>query len=203
MPGRVLGSLLSTVLSVWHTNPTFHDEKGDPACLPITGSTQSFEDLVHAASGRSDYESALEHFEQIGCVRITEEHMVELEWREYVIRNDMALVLASGLGTLANTISKNWNRVSDARAAGRSTTGISNDPDRLEQKVAYVQSIDASTLMSVRRLCNERINRFALEIDEFLTPMQVLPQHAEDGVEVTKTHRIGVGAYYFEVEAPE
>ncbi|MDJ0911304.1 MAG: DUF6502 family protein [Woeseiaceae bacterium] len=203
MPGRVLGILESSVLSTWKTSPMFHDDSGNPAPLPLTGSDKSFEALVRYASGITDFDTALAALEERGSIRLTEDGMVHLETRQHIIRNDLPLLLASGLGTLASTVSKNWNRVNNARADGRQVTGMYDDPDRLEQVSAYANSIDASTLMSVRRMCNERILRFAREMDDFLMPLQVLPGQADESMDVTPTHRIGVGVYYFEIDAPE
>lgn len=203
MPGTVFHVPESAVLSEWSMNPNFHDDQGNPASLPIAGSDRSFEELVYAATGERDVETVLAQLEVIGCVKIIEGRLVQLEYREHAIRNDLPLVLASGLGTLADTIGKNWNRVSDARAVGAPITGLSNDPDRLDQKTAFVRSVDPGQLMSLRRMCNERVDRFAIEMDDFLTPMEVLPQQGDDSAEVTRTHRIGVGAYYFEIDAPD
>ncbi len=203
MPGKVLGCLPSAVLSLWHTNPLFHDDGGQPARLPIDGGERSFAGLVEIASGNRDFEGTLENLTQIGCIRLTKDQTVEIDSRGRIIRNDLTLLLSSGMGTLASTISKNWNRNYDSRVAGTRVTGVSVDPDRLEQMSAYVQSVDASTLMTVRRMCNERVQRFVHEVDDFLTPLQVLPHEADESVEATNTHRIGIGAYYFEIDAPD
>lgn len=202
MPGRLLGSVESAILSVWHTNPLFHDENGKPAPLPMSGAEQSFEELVRAATGERNIESALADLEKRGCVSITDTRMVELERRMYV-QTDLPLLLGDGLGTLANTIGKNWARLSATPPEKFDPNTIPIDPDRMEQMSAHIHSVDASALMSVRRACNERVIRFMEETDDYLMPFQVLPEEADDSVEVTRTHRIGVGAYYFEIEAPE
>ncbi len=202
MPGRLLGILDSAILSVWHTNPLFHDENGKPARLPISGSEQSFEELVRTAAGERNYESALADLEERGCISVTDDRVVELESRTFVQR-DLPLLLSSGLGTLANTIGKNWARLSATPLEHFDAKNATVDPDKMEQMSAHIHSVDASALMSVRRTCNERVIRFMQETDDYLMPLQVLPEEADDSVEVTRTHRIGVGAYYFEIEAPE
>ncbi len=203
MQGTVLDGLVGSVLSVWGMNPDYHDESGDPAPLPLQGPKPSFEGLVYEVTGIEDFKAVLAELEGTGSLGTTGDDMVHLKTRRHIVRSNLPRLLATGLGTLASTISKNWNRVEDARAEGARTKGMYPDPNRFEQMVIAADKIDASTLMSVRRACNERILRFSREMDDFLMPLQILPHQADESVELTQTHRIGVGVYYYEMDAPD
>ena len=188
MPGTILGDHVAAVLAMWFNDSRFHDESGAATILPMTGPDASFENLVRTSSGSDDYQGALNELEGRGCVRMTSDGEVELMSRADVVFDNLPIILAHAIGTLAYTIHSNWGK---------------EEEERLAQKTAFVASVEAEKLLSLRRMCNERVSRFIEETDDLLMPHQLLPEHADDPAEVTRTHRIGVGAYYFEIEAPD
>lgn len=182
------GPTESDLLSYWNSKPKYLDDNAMPRVLPFGPGEGSFTDLVKDTLGSDSPLMHLDRLRESGSVSVSSDNFVTLTRRDFSINEDLAMLVGEGLGTLAHTMCRNWAR--DPRSGNC-------------QRVAYSVRVKPEKVEMVRRFARERIVRFAEEVDDYVTEAESETQQAfftRDGNELV---RIGVGVYYFEVEADD
>ena len=177
----------SYILSHWYKQDRFLDKNGQPKELEIGPGPGTFTDLVLESTGGDAVEKHLNRLLEENCVSLTADNKVCIERREWTIADDLPKLFGEAMGSLANTIDKNWRR----------------DPvDSLCQRTVYTSIVDPDKVGIFRRVARDRISSFTEEIDDLLVSVESdsgEPFYDTDGQELL---RLGVGAFYFEIERP-
>jgi hypothetical protein len=175
---RVKLSPLGDVLQHWCTSAKFIDQDGQPRPLPLSGTENCFEDLVHACGG--DLPVGAVRVELLRCGVVTEDakgHLV-VKRREIVPKDfDERLItsLAFSLRALATTIA--FNTDPKRKVSGRIERFVQSNHLTEESRERLAATI------------RERIARFTEEMDDLLSEGAI---HQERG------RRIGIGVFYHE-----
>lgn len=181
----IYGSSEAEVLSMWHARPDLLDAAGQPTDLDFGPGAGTFTQLVHDSIGSDNTADVFNRLAQAGCVELTENGQVRMTRRDFVTSRNLPTLMLDTIGTLASTIDKNWRHP--------------DDPP-LTHRIAFSTKIDPKKLDIVRRSIKQRIIRFAEELDDYL--MELEPDDAGSSAARQETHvvRLGIGAYYFEID---
>jgi hypothetical protein len=175
---RVQLSPLGDVLQHWCTSPDFIDEAGQPRPLPLSGTANCFDDLVHSCGG--DLPAGAIKVELLRCGVVSEDADGRLivKRREIVPKDfDERLItsLAFSLRGLATTIAFNTD-------PGRKV------PGRIERFVQsnYLTEESRELLAATIR---DRITTFTEDMDDLLS---------EGSIQQNSGRRVGIGVFYHE-----
>ncbi len=184
---RLLDS--SAVLGVWANSEKYLDSRGTPRELEFGPGPGTFSELVRSVTGEQDVESCLHRFVQAGCVSIQGDKRISLVRRHYIGKDDnLAHIISLFLVPLATSISQNWNAPLENRHVVRAAHSARIQPDKVGV---------------LRRVSRERLGAFLEDIDDVICSYELSgeePLVSENGKSLP---RIGVAAFYFEIEEQE
>jgi hypothetical protein len=176
----------SLVLSAWHLDPDFLDNKGRPARLAPDGAQKSFSALVHrCAGGDVPTSTLLKELLASGAVRQRSDGRLEVLQRNYIPH------------PMDEQLIRLWGSV----IADIGTTYVHNlvkapkHPPRFE-RAAVNDQIDPRALPEFRKFLEQEGQAFLERVDVWLAAHQ-LPPDAGAGA---KRVRIGVGTYHIQDE---
>lgn len=175
----------ATILAHWMAHEEYLDADGNPRVLDFGPGPGSFSSLVQDSLGEGSPLRYLSRLSQKQCVIVQPDERIALGRRDWLVDSDIARLIGDGIGTAAATISKNHGR---SRGEG------------LCQRMAYSTRMDPAKVDVMRRIARERIESFIEEIDDYFIGLETdspAPIFDKAGNELV---RIGVSAYYFEIE---
>lgn len=175
----------SSVLATWVTSESYVDDMGMPLALPREGENASFRSLVIDATGDDRVEECLRRLLRSKTVVRRDDGWLELQNRDYSISEDLPRIIASALAPLAATINENWGK---SRA------------ETFCQRVSHSTCLDSRKIPTIRRISKERVATFLEDIDDLLTSFESEKVEEMVNPEGNELARVGVGAYYFEIE---
>lgn len=175
----------SEILAFWHRDERFLDAKSRPKPLSLGPGPGTFTDLVESATGDSSALQYLSHLSKVGSVAVAQDGLISLVRRELIIAEDLPRLIGIALGPLASTIAYNLGKEPD---------------DGLCQRSVYSARIDPKHVDMFRRIARDRIISFVEELDDYLTGFESDGSKSFQNREGRDLLRIGVGAYFFEVE---
>ncbi len=171
------------VIAAWRRSSDFLDEKGRPATLPITGSGNTFGELVKRFGGDVPVRATLDELARVGAVEQCKDGRVRLLTRAYIPEGsdgDKLNILGTDVGHLISTIDHNLKPDSIAL--------------RFQRKVAY-DNLPDDVLPKFRKLSARKAQNLLESLDRWLA------QHDRDinpTVKGSGRNRAGLGAFYFE-----
>lgn len=170
------------VIGGWTAEPEFCDSEGNPKILNISGSKNSFENLVLKFSGDMPYMAMLKELLRSKSVELIDEEKVALIQAAYIPsddENDKYRHLAEDVSLLISTIKHNI---------------FSNDEPRYQRKVSY-DGIPVEYIEEFKALANKENQKLLIKLNKWLA------EHDVDNHEFKTEHapiKVGVGVYYFE-----
>ena len=182
---ELYGATEANILGRWVAHQDYLDENGRPRTLEFGPGPGTFSNLVSESVGDLSPLRYLSRLSEQQCVVVHDDGKISLDRRDWLIDSDLAMLIGDGIGTIAQTISRNH---------------IGKRESRLCQRIAYSANIEPAKVDIMRRIGRERIESFVEEIDDYFIGFEAENPTAfydKDGKELV---RIGVGAYYFEVE---
>jgi hypothetical protein len=176
----------SLVLSAWHLDPEFLDNKGRPARLPLEGEQKSFSALVHrCAGGDVPTSTLLKELVAAGAVRERKDGRLEVLQRNYIPH------------PMDEQLIRLWGSV----IADIGTTYVHNlvkapkHPPRFE-RAAVNDRIDPRALPEFRKFLETEGQAFLERVDAWLTAHQLPP----DADARARKVRLGAGTYHIQDE---
>ena len=174
----------SLVLSAWHQDPEFLDNKGRPARLRMEGEQKSFTALVHrCAGGDVPVSTLLKELIAAGAVRMRADERLEVLQRNYIphpMDEQLIRLWGSVLADIGTTYVHNLLQA--PKVAPRFERAAVND------------NIDPKALPEFRRFLEAEGQAFLERVDAWLTQHQLASGAAADAKRV----RLGVGAYHIQ-----
>ncbi len=176
------------VISGWLTDPEFRTDDGDPAELPLVGSTGSFQALVARHSGDMPARAVLDELLRIGVVERTAGQTVRLLTGAYLTAGgdeEGLALLGNDVALLISTIDHNLHADAEDR--------------RYQRKVSY-DNLPVEVIPEFKALAARESQKLLLQLNEWLA------RHDRDHQpDVSGTGRVmaGVGIYYFENRCDE
>lgn len=169
------------VISGWVNDAQFHDEKGDPAVLPLEGNDISFSSLVKKYSGDIPPVAMLSVLETSKNVAATEAGIV-LKERAYIPTStpiDKINILGADVSELIGTIGHN----------------LEVDPDHrfFQRKVSHT-AVSAEIIDKFRELSNQKSQELLEEYHAWLSAHEVDDDKEQDN----QIGYVAVGIYYTE-----
>jgi hypothetical protein len=176
------------VVAGWRRDHDFLDRRGAPAVLPITGTENSFQELVRRYSGDIPYRAVLDQLIADGSAAPVDGQRIRLTGRAYVPSRDATMklhILGVDTAFLIDTIGHNID-ASPAEA-------------RFQRKVMY-DNLPDEALERFRRLSSRASQRLLETLDDWLSrhDRDSSPDAAGTGRNVA-----GIGVYYFEAPTGE
>lgn len=175
------------VINIWNNDPTFQNEKGEAADLPIEGDTASFSTLILKHSGSMTVRAMLDEMIRTGSVSQTEEGLIRLSQKAYVPKNSEVQnmhYLGDASSDILNTIAINLENPKE---------------NRLQLSTAF-DNLPEECIPDLRVFCQLQSNQVIKNLEQWLN------QHDRDcNPKVSGTGRVraGLGIYYIENNEPE
>ena len=170
------------VIGGWAAEPDFCDSEGNPKVLKLSGSKDSFENLVQKYSGDIPYMAMLKELLRSKSVELIDKDKVALVQAAYIPsddENDKYKHLAEDVSQLISTIKHNI---------------VSKEEPRFQRKVCY-ERIPIEYVEEFKALANKENQKLLVKLNKWLA------EHDMDNQEI-KTNsipiKVGVGVYYFE-----
>ncbi|MGB0847928.1 MAG: DUF6502 family protein [Thiolinea sp.] len=174
------------VISGWLSDADFQDEAGNPAPLPLQGTTASFERLVSRYSGDMPYQTMLKELEQSQLVEVTAKGLSLLD-AAYIPQGDEAeklTIMGRDVGLLLGTIDHNLQPAPASLP-------------HFQRKVAY-SNLPYEAVESFKAMVQQDGMALLVKFNEWLARHD---RDANPAVTGSGTVYAGVGIYYFEESA--
>ena len=173
----------SRVIAGWRRDKDFLDREGKPLLLTVSGTANSFQQLVKRYSGDMPFRAVLDELVADGGVERTERKKVKLTQRAYLPKADESMklhILGVDTALLIDTIEHNLSR--------------KDQTPRFQRKVLY-DNLPDETLAEFRSLSAESAQTLLEKIDQWLSrhDRDVNPTAGGGG-----RNTAGIGIYYFE-----
>ena len=176
----------SKILGKWFNSDEYLDDLGRPRLLELGPGDGTFYDLVAKSVRPDEVDACMQNLLSSEAIHRTKDDRLELTVRGYRISADLPRLLTIGLATLASTLNKNWGRPRN---------------DGFCQRVAHSGQIGSQNIARIRRMSRERISDFIAEFDDVMCSSEVEGEQDLRNPEGQELAQIGVGAYYFELDA--
>jgi hypothetical protein len=176
------------VIAAWRRESTFLDARGAPLPLPITGSGQTFSQLVKRFSGDVPVRAILDELIRVDAVEQLADGRVRLLTRGYIPEGsgaDKLHILGTDVGHLISTINHNL-QPGDMGPLFQRKVAYDNLPDEILPEYRKLSARKAQALL-------ESLDRWLAQRDRDVNPE----------VEGGGRNRAGVGIYYFEEPYPD
>lgn len=170
------------VLTGWLRDRRFHDQRGKPASLPVSGPGQSFAELVRKHSGDMPARAVLDELLRVGAVRQLKNGRIRLAARAYVPRTgerEKLGILGTDVAALISTIDHNLQHPDDTF---------------FQLKVAY-DNLPAEATPGLRTSSARKAQALLEELDRQWSRYD---RDANPKVEGTGRRSAMLGIYYFE-----
>ena len=174
------GNRISQVLTGWHVDEEFTDDKGQPKDLPATGPSASLSNLLKRYAGDLPHSAIKKEMLQLGLIEEMESGDLKVLKRDYVYTTldpDMVRQMSVALHDHAETLDHNLN-------SARKT------PARFE-RLADNARVSARSAKTFMKLVEERGMDFLNEMDAWLSRHEIDESKSTSSREV----RLGVGVY--------
>lgn len=175
------------VIAGWRREKDFHDTKGKPAPLPITGPGISFSELVKRFSGDVPVRATLDELVRVGAVKQLDDGRISLIARSYIPESDEAVklhILGKDVEHLISTIDHNLKvnlKLDPIGPFFQREAAYDNLPDEILPEFRKQSSKKAQSLL-------EKIDKWLAQHDRDVTP----------SVKGKGRNHAGIGIYYFE-----
>jgi hypothetical protein len=182
-PVSVKSTPISEILSRWHGEIDFLDEKGRPAALQFSGGGSSFSELVKRFGGDVPPGAMRTELKRVGSIAEDEEGKLKVVKRTVIpadYTDNLITSLVHGVYPLLSTVVLN------------------SDPDGehngVPQFTAYSRGIRNEDLMRLRRISYDRLSAAAESFDDLFMAYE----SPEVQNELLTGSVVSVGLYYFE-----
>lgn len=105
-------SIIGDLLTLWHQDPRYVDETGDPVTIRMRGAYRSFRDLAERTVPNISAKRLLSELEKLGAVRIESNGTIQARMRTLPVYQDEQFAIAHTLNSLRGfirTLSHNLN----------------------------------------------------------------------------------------------
>jgi hypothetical protein len=169
------------VLQLWHSDPRFIDERGEPLALPFGVLDASFGNIVRAAGGDVPAGAVRAELIEAGAVVETEDGCLRPVMRYFVPANVGEDLLVGFTHILLPVLD-----------------GLSNNTDTMKersvvQRLAYSDRLLPAAVPLFRELSQKRAEAFLNGMDDWLAASEVTSE-----VETPQALRVGIGVFYCE-----
>jgi len=182
-PIQVKTTPISEILSRWHSETDFLDDRGRPAELSFSGGKGSFSDLVKRFGGDIPPGAMRAELKRVGSVAESETGELKIIRRSVIPVDNIDNLITSLVHGVYPLLS---------------TVALNSDPDKkhegIPQFTAYSQRIRKDDLKRLRRISYDRLAAAAEAFDDLFVAYES-PKEPE-GSEGTTA--VSVGLYYFE-----
>lgn len=175
----------SSILTSWISLEKYQDDLGQPRPLEFGPGPNTFDELARDVTGSPETQSYLDKLLRSDSVEIRKDEKISLVKRSFCIGDDLPRTLSAGLTPLATTMDRNWGQPMGTA---------------FPQHVAHSVKIASNKVNTLRRISREKIDTFLKEMDDIISSAEVDGQEDIENSEGTQLSRLGVGAYYFEIE---
>ena len=171
------------LLTLWHSDPDFLDQHGQPRVIHFEGESVSFRELARRAGGDIPPKAMLNELVRAGSV-VKEGDKLRVSSRSYVPEpHDPEGVLFAGgaLRDLASTIVHNLE--------------CDDLNSRFFERRVYSDRLPASQRLRFKKLAHEKSELLLKDFHAWLSEREV---NSNEGDDEEVTRRLGVGVYFFD-----
>ena len=169
------------VLQVWHSDPRYLTEKGEPRALPFAGEELSFSSIIRIVGGDIPPGAVRAELVDAGAVTVDEEGNLRALKRHFV-PGDVKAELLVGLTHFVVPVLEGLARNTDR---SRTVPFI--------QRLAYSDRLTPEALPLFRHIARERTTDFVQSVDDWLVSNELPPDSNPVG-----ENRVSLGVFYFE-----
>lgn len=184
-PYQRKGNRISQILTAWHVDPEFIDERGHPKDLPPTGSSGSLASLLKRYAGDLPHGAIKKEMLQLGLIDVMNDGHMKILKRDYVyaaLDPEIVRQMSVALHDHASTLDHNLN-------TDRKT------PARFEGLADNVH-ISARSANAFNKFIENQGMRFLQEADAWLSEHEIDVAKNANSRQV----RLGVGVYLIQDE---
>ena len=173
-----------SVLNTWMTDPKYLTKNGRPRRLRYGPGTGTFCNAVEESLGTESPSDIRDALVRRGRITENKAGSLDIVTRELEVSEDLVTLL-SGVGTLVDTIGKNWGRTPDTCLTCLQSFSTCVNPTKTEV---------------VRRVLEKKVADFAMEADAIAAGYEGRSEEPFRSRDRKELNRLGVTAYYFEIE---
>lgn len=180
-PGRP-----GSVLSIWHSNPTYLDKQLKPKRIPFDGPGANFKDLVAAVGGDIPPKAMLNELLRAGSV-VHEGTKLRAVSRSYVPESnnpDAVLLAGSAMRDLASTLYHNLS--------------CKESDERFIERRVFSLRLPRSQSKRFRKLARDKGELLLNDLNTWLSERENATRYEQAADSGGVSPRVGVGIYYFE-----
>jgi hypothetical protein len=182
-PVSVKSTPISEILSRWHNEKDFLDERGRPAALQFSGVENSFSQLVKRFGGDLPAGAMRTELKRVGSVEEDEDGKLRIVRRSVVPTDTTEYLVTSLVHSVYPLLS---------------TVALNSDPNRehegVPQFTTYSLGIRNDDLTRLRRISYDKLSATAESFDDLFIAYESL----KDKSETSAVNTVSVGLYYFE-----
>jgi len=186
-PVSVKSTPISEILSRWHGEREFLDEKGRPAALQFSGGENSFSDLVKKFGGDVPPGAMRTELKRVGSIEEDNDGRLRVVRRSVIPKDNtdnLVTSLVHGVYPLLSTVALNSDPF--------------KEHEGIPQFTAYSLGIREDDLKRLRRISYDRLSAAAESFDDLFIAYESLKGDSEE----SSGNAVSVGLYYFEEHDP-
>lgn len=169
------------VLQVWHSDPRYLADNGEPRALPFAGEQLSFSSIVRIVGGDLPPGAVRAELIDAGAVTLDENGNLRAIKRHFV-PGDVGAELLVGLTHFVVPVLEGLARNTDR-----------SDGVPFIQRLAYSDRLSPDAVPLFRHIARERTSDFVQSVDDWLVSNE-LPADSHP----TSDNRVALGVFYFE-----
>jgi len=176
-------SEIGEMLTYWHQNSEYLDERGDPARIKIAGKSPSFRHLAQLKAPKIDVSYLLSELERLGAVSIDENKLIRVHMRSFPVYEDKRLAVQHTLNVLDGFI----------KTLRHNLDSSPSNSDQLFHRVAWNNDFNVQEIPALKVRVKRHGQSFLESFDDWLM-RKALPRTrtAKPG---TKRAKVSIGIY--------
>jgi len=169
------------VLQLWHSDPRFLDDVGQPRLLPTDGPNRTFQELVRLAGGDVPLGAVRAELLAAGAVQEYSDGTLQVLKRHF-IPSDIGEELVVGLVHIVEPV-----------LSGLAHNVLEQGLPPFIQRVAYSERLPSTAREVFRAFSNQAATDFVHQMDAWLSANESPPE-----ADVTDGQKAGIGVFYYE-----
>lgn len=174
---------LANLLHNWCAEGEFLDDSGKPAVLPYEGERGSFERLVKFTGGDIPPGAIRTELKRVGAIEVDDDKRIRLVKRSFIAEKAHE--------RLVGTVAKCVYPLMAAVAHNTNPNGVG---ETCPNSTAYSHIVQQSEAPRLRRIAADRIQAFAVAMDDIFTSYEILREEPKEG---DQTVSVYVGSFFY------
>jgi hypothetical protein len=152
-------SAIGEMLTHWHQDPEYLDEKGNPARIKYRGKRPSFRSLAQLMVPTIDVTFLLSELERLGAVSIDDSKLISVHMRSFPVYEDKRLAVQHTLTILDGFM----------KTLRHNLESSPSNSDQLFHRIAWNNNFDSREIQALKVRVKKQGQNFLESMDDWLT----------------------------------